>query len=122
VQREEPLPFYPVVVPLSARSRPYVLSVVTVVIAGLLRAALDRWLGRGVPYLLYYPAVTIAAWNGGFGPGVLATALAAAAAVFRYLEPVTGLTGANADASTGDVLALAIFSANGVLMALFGQR
>jgi PAS domain S-box-containing protein len=86
--------------------------------AGLIRAALDPWLGRAVPYLLYYPAVTIAAWNGGFGPGVLATLLAAGAAVFRYLEPVTSLAVAN----TGDVLALGIFSANGVLVALFGER
>jgi PAS domain S-box-containing protein len=107
-----------VVVPISARSRPYVIATVTVVIAGLIRAALDPWLGRAVPYLLYYPAVTIAAWNGGFGPGVLATLLAAGAAVFRYFEPVTSLAVAN----TGDVLALGIFSANGVLVALFGER
>ena len=106
------------VVPISARSRPYLLAAVTIVIAGVLRAALDPFLGRAVPYLLYYPAVTIAAWNGGFGPGVLATMLAAAATMFRYLEPVASLAVAN----TSDVLALAIFSANGVLMSLFGQR
>ena len=43
------------VVPISARSRPYVIATVTVVMAGLIRAALDPWLGRAVPYLLYYP-------------------------------------------------------------------
>jgi PAS domain S-box-containing protein len=107
-----------VAVPISARSRPYIIAAVTVVMAGLIRGALDPWLGRAVPYLLYYPAVTIVAWNGGFGPGVVATLLAAVAAVFRYLQPVNTLTVGN----SGDLLALGIFSANGVLVALFGER
>ena len=103
--------------PLQVRSR-YVIAIVTVAIAGLLRGALDPWLGRGVPYVLYYPAVAIVAWNGGFGPGVLATVLADAAVAFHYLEPITSFAVANG----ADMLALAIFSGNGVLMALFGER
>jgi PAS domain S-box-containing protein len=99
------------------RSR-YVIAIVTVVTAGLIRGALDPWLGRGVPYLMYYPAVTIVAWNGGFGPGVLATVLAGSAVVFHYLEPVTTFAVVN----RGDLLSLAIFAMNGVLIALFGER
>jgi PAS domain S-box-containing protein len=103
---------------ISARTRSYVIAAVAVAVAGLVRAVLDPWLGHAVPYLLYYPAVTIAAWTGGFGPGVLATVLAAGATALLYLEPVASLSVAN----RGDLLALAIFSANGVLMALFGER
>jgi PAS domain S-box-containing protein len=103
--------------PTPVRSR-YGIAIVTVIIAGLIRGALDPWLGHGVPYLLYYPAVTIVAWNGGFGPGVLATILADSAVVFHYLEPITTFAVVN----SGDLLSLAIFSSNGLLIALFGER
>ena len=102
---------------IPVRSR-YLIAIVTVALAGLIRGALDPWLGRGVPYLVYYPAVTIVAWNGGFGPGVLATVLADAAVAFRYLEPITSF----AVVHSSDLLSLVIFSSNGVLLALFGER
>jgi len=102
----------------SIRIRPYAIAVVAVAIAGLIRAALDPWLGQSVPYLMYYPAVTIAAWEGGFGPGVASTLLAALAAAFKYLNPVNDFAVVHA----GDILSLAIFSINGVLIAMYGER
>ena len=53
-----------------------------VAIALVLLAAFVRWLlvplfGARLPFLTFYPAVAIAAWYGGFGPGGLATVLAA---------------------------------------------
>src|SRR5580765_4260267 len=54
----------------------------------LLRVGVDPWLGTSVPYILFFPAIMVAARYGGFGPGVLVTVLSAATATFRYLEPV----------------------------------
>src|SRR5438067_12771893 len=55
------------------------------------------WLGASLlapvlirpnPFLLFFPAVAVSAWYGGFGPGVLATILAALASWF-FLLPAT---------------------------------
>ena len=56
----------------------YAVAVVCVGVATLL----ERWLGPtlgALPMVLYFPAVLIAAWYGGLGPGLLATALSLAA-------------------------------------------
>jgi hypothetical protein len=42
-----------------------------------LRAAFFEDLGRGIPYLTYYPAVMIAAIIGGLPAGLLATVISA---------------------------------------------
>src|SRR5438105_8581609 len=68
-----------------------------VIIAGSLfvRLLVQRWLGVSVPYLHFFPAVMIAAWFGGFGPGLVATLLAAAAAIYFSVWPgLITLTGA----------------------------
>jgi PAS domain S-box-containing protein len=51
-------------------------------------------LGNGVPFILFFPVVTLSAWYGGLGPGLLATALSALAATSLYAEPfaVTTIT------------------------------
>jgi len=51
----------------------------TAVLAVAVAVALERWLAPIVgpmPMALYFPAVLVAAWYGGLGPGLLATALA----------------------------------------------
>jgi PAS domain S-box-containing protein len=40
------------------------------------------------PYFTLYPAVFVAAWAGGFGPGLLATALSVAVATYFWMHPV----------------------------------
>ena len=55
------------------------------------RLALFPVLGIETPYLLFLPAVFFTAWSGGFGPGLLATALSALAADYFLLEPVHAL-------------------------------
>src|SRR3954454_6262101 len=51
-----------------------------------------RWLlwpvfGDAVPHMFFFPAVMLAAYYGGFGPGVLSTVLAALAANYFFTEP-----------------------------------
>ena len=39
-------------------------------------------------YLLFYPAIALAGWFGGFGPGLMATVLAAFALAYLWLPPI----------------------------------
>jgi PAS domain S-box-containing protein len=52
----------------------------------LIRIPLASVLGAEVPFILFFPVVTLSAWYGGLGPGLLATALSALAATFLYAD------------------------------------
>ena len=64
------------------------MACLTFLLAALLRFAVDPWLGESFPFLLYFPAILIAARYGGFGPGLLVTALSAAALRIGYRVPL----------------------------------
>lgn len=53
------------------------LALLIVAVASAVRAEFLGGLGRGIPYLTYYPAVTLAALYGGLPAGLLATGFAA---------------------------------------------
>jgi two-component system sensor kinase FixL len=57
------------------RTNRYVIAVVVVVLAFLIRLSLGQVLGGAASALLMVPAILIASLFGGLGPGVLATAL-----------------------------------------------
>lgn len=59
----------------------YLCAVAFVLAAWLIRQAAVPLIGNEAPYLLFGPAAIAGAWYGGFGPGVLATLLAAVAAI-----------------------------------------
>ena len=65
----------------------YLVALAAFGAAILFRYALDDSLGQKVPYLQLYPAVMIAAWYGGLGPGLLITALSTIAAMYFLLPP-----------------------------------
>ena len=50
-----------------------------------LRIALDPLLGESVPFLTFFPAVCLAAWLGGWQPGLLAMVLSIAASWYWFL-------------------------------------
>jgi PAS domain S-box-containing protein len=75
---------------------PFVIIFTSLVI----RFAFQRWLGVSVPYLHFFPAVMIAAWFGGLGPGIATTLLAAAAALYFSLRPQSFITLGRADVIT----------------------
>jgi PAS domain S-box-containing protein len=65
----------------------YAVAVCSVA-AGLgLRFLLAGALDYRARYIAFFPAIMFAAWFGGFGPGILATALSLAAAFYFALEP-----------------------------------
>lgn len=72
------------------RSRPFRFGVagVCVLVATLVRVALNPQWGKDFPYLAFFPAILLAALLGGWGPGLLAIALSVGAVVFFVLPPV----------------------------------
>jgi signal transduction histidine kinase len=76
--------------PQSRRTRTisaYLISVLTVGAATLLRIGLDPVLGEHHPFTLYFAAVAIASWYGGLGPGFLAIVLSYFGADWFFISP-----------------------------------
>ncbi len=65
----------------------YVYAAGWVALATLLRQFLAR-LGVTPPYLTFYPAVALAAWAFGMGPGILATILSILCADYYFTPPI----------------------------------
>jgi hypothetical protein len=70
----------------------YLVAILIIAGASGIRAAFFGGLGRGIPYLTYYPAVMLAALYGGLPSGLLATAVSAFLSFFwiqkGFLSPV----------------------------------
>jgi signal transduction histidine kinase/ActR/RegA family two-component response regulator len=69
----------------------YAVAVCVTALIVVARECLSGWLGRSAPFLLSIAAVLIASLRGGLGPGLLATALSAAASDFFFVPPVFSL-------------------------------
>ena len=67
----------------------YVLAVAAVVASAAVRGALTPLLGDHFLFVTFYPAVMLAAWYGGFAPGLIATALSTILACVLHPSPVT---------------------------------
>jgi two-component system sensor kinase FixL len=87
----------------------YIVGLTAVAVSLLFRYVLRDLFGPKVPYLQFYPAILVAAWYGGLGPGVLATGIFAVTAMY-FLLPPTGL----AVADPVDQLSLVIFAVTGL--------
>jgi K+-sensing histidine kinase KdpD len=66
----------------------YVVSILTVALTLGIRLALNPLFGGRYPYIVFFLAVMVAAWYGGLGPGLLATALTAFSALFFFQPPL----------------------------------
>ena len=65
----------------------YVSAVLAVALAAAIRVALNPLLETRGPFVLMFLAVAVAGWYGGLGPGLLATILSAALALWLFLDP-----------------------------------
>lgn len=90
---------------LSAEYAGYGIAVLAVVLGWLLRLGLTAWVGEGLPtFITFYPALVVAALLGGWGPGLLATALIILSTGY-WLMPPDGF----AVSSPVDLVALFLF-------------
>jgi PAS domain S-box-containing protein len=90
----------------------YAIAVVVVGLGFLLRLPFAGDFGSRLPYVTLSPAVMLAAVLGGFGPGLLATILAALGTLYWILPPIGQFTIEN----PSDVIGLALFMGMGVFM------
>lgn len=96
----------------------YGLALMTVTVAFGFRQAVISWAGPGLPtYITFYPAVMVTALIGGFGPGLVATALSGAV-VACWVVP---LIGPFAVTSPVESIGLFIFAAMGLFMSVFAE-
>ena len=95
------------------------IALIAVAASLLTRYAIVQYLGIELPpFITLYPAVMIVAILAGLWPGLLATALAALGTDYLVLSP----RGQFAIAKTSDIVALAFFSAMGILMSLLAEH
>jgi K+-sensing histidine kinase KdpD len=84
----------------------YGVAVGSVILGWLAREVLTQAVGpTALPFIFFFPAVAMAAWYGGLGPGALATVLSAAASNWFFIEPIHSWT----ITESGDVVALGAF-------------
>jgi PAS domain S-box-containing protein len=65
----------------------YLCSLAAVLLGVLLRIPFWNVLSGEVPFITFFPGVIVAAWLGGFGPGMLATGLSAVTAMYFFMAP-----------------------------------
>jgi PAS domain S-box-containing protein len=84
----------------------YTLPVAAVVGMMLARMALMHFgiLRAGVPFILFFPAVMVSAWYGGFWPAILATALSTCAAEYIFISPYKGTPVTHTELGAGVVI------------------
>jgi len=103
------------------RTRPaivrYGLSVAAVAVVVVARMVVVPAWSLAHPYLLFYPAIMLAGWFGGFGPGALATALAVFALTYLWFPPLYSLR----IGSPLDVAALLLFVAINFVISLLNE-
>ena len=92
-------------------------AAIAVVLALLLRVALERYSITLPTYVTFYPVVFLAAVLGDMWAGIFATALAALLADYFLLAPV----GQFAVHSTSDIVGLIIFSFSGVAVSVVAE-
>jgi two-component system sensor kinase FixL len=102
---------------LSGPAGRYAVAVAALAAALLFRYVLRDTLGLEVPYLQFYPAILVAAWFGGLGPGTLSTAISALVAMYVFLPPA-GLAVGN----VSDLLSLTVFAATGLAISWLSHR
>jgi signal transduction histidine kinase/CheY-like chemotaxis protein len=72
---------------LPSKSSQYFVAITATAIVFTARFMLNPALGDVAPLLMFTLSVTVAAWYGGLGPGLLATALGALLGAYSFIEP-----------------------------------
>jgi len=90
------------------RWQPYVIAVVGVIVATLVRDPFTPFLGPRMPFLTFHVAIVLVAWLGGIGPGLVATVLSVVASIV-FVVPTS---------TTQDQIGLGLFAAIGLTVSM----
>jgi K+-sensing histidine kinase KdpD len=80
---------------------------IVVIVVAIRTYVIPAW-SLAHPYVLFYPAIIVTGWLGGFGPGVLATILAALSLVILWLPPLYSLRIQRIEDASGMMVFVAI--------------
>lgn len=116
-RQEDQEPFHAQLRAVTQSKARYIVALAAFAAAVLFRYVLADRLGETVPYLPFFPAIMVAAWYGGLGPGVLITMLSSAVAMY-WLLPPPGM----AVSSPADQLSLATFVIIGLFISWLNGR
>jgi PAS domain S-box-containing protein len=100
----------------------YGVAVLAVGVVVLVKLLVDPLITDQSPFLLLAGAVMVAAWFGGLGPGLLATALGAIGADYFFLTPVGSFTGLDLQALPVVLFVLQGLLISGLVEALHSAR
>ena len=92
---------------------PYLVATLAPVAAAFARYELNPIWGSKLPFITFYPAVALAAWLGGVGPGLVATAVSAICALL-FLQPLGSLR-------VNDLIGLTLFVLVNVLITTLNE-
>jgi PAS domain S-box-containing protein len=95
----------------------YGFAVLAVGAAVLVRLPLHGLFSGGVPFLFFVPAIMAAGWYGGLGPGLLATGLSSAIALYFLFPPLNSFR----LSSLSSAVQLCVFAAIGVFISLLNE-
>ncbi|MBD1821125.1 PAS domain S-box protein [Cyanobacteria bacterium FACHB-DQ100] len=95
----------------------YGISVLVSLLALLIRFLLVPVLGYEAPLLVFIMPVMFAAWYGGLGPGLLATALSALVGTYFFVQPLYSLS----VTGIANGVRIAIFLTEGVMISYLSQ-
>ena len=91
---------------LVQRLRNYTIAAACVAVAAIVRGTLSPYLGQIAPFPTFFLAVTLAAWFGGMGPAVFASALSVGAVWLLFINTAQPIVDA-----TGELVATGLFLA-----------
>jgi PAS domain S-box-containing protein len=101
---------------LSLGSR-YAIAVALAAASVAARLALEPVWALKLPLITFYPAIMLAAWLGGVGPGIMTTVVCALTANYFWISPTHSfLVG-----DPGDLIALVLFAAIGTLISALNE-
>ena len=103
---------------LRSRAAQFGVAVLAAVAAATFRFWLTPFFADRNQLVMFYPAIMVSAWWGGFWPGVVATVVSAALDAYLFLEPLFTLRLTH----HGDKLALAIFVGTGVVISVLNEN
>ena len=97
--------------------RRYGIAVLAVAATASLRLILEPWLGQRLPFITLFFGIFVAAWYGGLGPALLATALGTFISAFVFLGSAIRVAGFDRVTSIG----LLLFVLTGLATSWLGE-